>query len=355
MKIYQTVPNPYLDANQYVMTLMDGIDNLHNDVEWGWGVEKFWMSDIFDYDIIHIHWPEALLWYNRTPMQVDKRLLKLKGFGKKIVSTCHNMEPHYCSDINRNDIYDIVYRKSDMILHLENYSKEIMKEKYPNVKQMLLPHHTYDTIYHSIPNREEACRKLCLNPKYRYVICFGAFRDDEERLMVKNVANKLRNKGVFFIAPAYKSLEEHNYYDWVLHRCEKIKYHYYDHIIMSGKTQNPVTVSMTPYYYAVADIALIQRKKILNSGNVPLAFLMKKVVVGPDSGNVGLLLKESGNPTFDVNDDNSVLEAINRGFELSKENYGEKNYNYAVSHFSTAIISEQLYDIYISLNKDKIR
>lgn len=349
MKIYQAVRNPYIDANQYVMTLMDGIDSVHNDVEWGWGLEKFWMDDIYDYDIIHIQWPHFLLWFNRSPRQIEKRLSKMKEAGKKIVSTCHNFEPHYCIDIDSKEAYDVVYKNSDMILHLGMYSYEIMKDKLPNVKHVILPHHTYDSIYNSLPDRNAACRKMGLNPKYRYVICFGAFRDEEERFIVKNLANKLKNEGVFFIAPAYRSIEAKNFVYRALRKCKKIWSHNYDHIIITGDSRNPVSIGMTPYYYAVADVALIQRKKILNSGNISLAFMMKKVVVGPNVGNVGLCLKETGNPIFDVYDNDSILKALKKGFELASDNYGENNYLYALENLSSKIIAERLYGYYKSL------
>lgn len=48
-----------------------------------------------------------------------------------------------------------------------------------------------------------------------------------------------------------------------------------------------------PYYMAASDVIFIQRKDILNSGNVPLAFLYHKVVVGPKVGNIGELLSET--------------------------------------------------------------
>ena len=349
MKIFQAVPNPYINANQYVMTLMDGIDSNHNDVEWGWGVERFWMNDIFDYDIIHIQWPDKLLWCNRTPLQIEKRLLKLKKSGKKIVSTCHNFKPHYCTDINWEKAYNVVYENSDMMIHLGNYSLDVMKDLFPNVKHVLLPHQVYDTVYNSIPDRDVACRKLGLNSKYRYVICFGAFRDDEERLMVKKIANKFKKEGVFFLAPTYKLIVAKSFVGRVLRKWQKIKHHCYNHIIMTGDANDSVPIGLVPYYYAVADIALIQRKKILNSGNLPLAFLMKKVAVGPNVGNVGELQKNIGNPTFDVEDDNSAIEALKNGFRLANDNYGEKNYQYAIENFSTMIISERLYGYYISL------
>ena len=352
MKIYQAVQNPYTDGNQYVMTLMDGIDAQFNDVEWGWGLEKFWQNEIFGYDIVHIQWPDLLLWPNRTPKQIESWLLKLKDAGKKIVSTCHNLEPHYCSDVNRKETYNIAYENSDLILHLGAYSLGVMKDRLPAVKHVLLPHHTYDSIYDNIPNREDACRKLGLNPKHRYIICFGAFRDDEERKLVDNLASKLKSNGIFFIAPAYKSITAKNYIGRILRKCEKIKQYYCNHIIITGNTANPVSVAMAPYYYAVADIALIQRKKILNSGNLTLAFLMNKVVVGPDIGNVGEWLRKTDNPTFDADDDSSIYNAVKTGLDLAKENHGEKNRQYALGNFSTSIIAERLYGYYLSLKNN---
>ena len=352
MKIYQAVQNPYMDANQYVMTLMDGIDTQFDDVEWGWGLEKFWQNEIFEYDIIHIQWSDLLLWPNRTSRQLEHRLSKLKENGKKIISTCHNLEPHYCSDTNRKEAYKVVYGKSDMILHLGNYSLNVMKERFPKANHVLLPHQIYDSIYDDIPDRNTACRKMGLNPKYKYIISFGAFRDDEERLLVKNLADKLKNSGVYFLAPAYNKVKKTGVVGRLLCKYEKTKHYYCNHIIMTENSNAPVAATMVPYYYAVADVALIQRKKILNSGNLPLAFLMKKVVVGPDVGNVGEWLKKTGNPTFNVNDDSTIIAAVRKGFDLVSDNYGEKNRRYASDNFSTAIIAERLYNYYLSLIND---
>ena len=77
---------------------------------------------------------------------------------------------------------------------------------------------------------------------------------------------------------------------------------------------------------------------------------MGKVVAGPNGGNVGLLLSETGNPTFDVCDDDSVLVAVKQAIALAKEKHGDNNRRYALEKFSTSIIAEQLYGYYLALN-----
>jgi hypothetical protein len=61
---------------------------------------------------------------------------------------------------------------------------------------------------------------------------------------------------------------------------------------MTGHSWVPVDDNILPYYYAASDLAFIHRVKILNSGNAIMPMLFGKVVVGPDVGNVGVLLKK---------------------------------------------------------------
>lgn len=352
MKVYQAVSNPYASVNQYVMTLMNGIDAQFDDVEWGWGADTFWQDKIFEYDAIHIQWPDILLWQNHTPRQIEYRLSKLKENGKKIISTCHNLEPHYCSDINKKEVYNIVYGNSDMMLHLGSYSLDFMRERFPKVNHVLLPHQVYDAFYTFLPDKYDSCKKLNLSLKNKYIICYGAFRDAEERNLSMCVAKTYQKTNVYVLAPSYDTRWFCKISKPFEHLIKNKLFNLRRHIVCHGYANNTIPNDLTPYYYGASDLALVQRKKILNSGNVTLAFLMGKVVVGPDVGNVGLLLRETGNPTFDVNDDSTIIAAVRKGFELVKENYGEKNRRYAMDNFSTAIISKRLYNYYLTLIND---
>ena len=104
-----------------------------------------------------------------------------------------------------------------------------------------------------------------------------------------------------------------------------------------------------PYYIIASDLLMIQRKRILNSGNLPLAFLFKKVVVGPDYGNIRNILNESGNPIFNPDNTNSIVQALAQGFQMTQVHKGEDNYLYAKQHFSLQQVSELYRQVYINL------
>ncbi len=79
-----------------------------------------------------------------------------------------------------------------------------------------------------------------------------------------------------------------------------------------------------PYYITTSDVIFIQRKDALNSSNIPLAFLYHKVVVGPATGNIGEILAATGNPTFDPNNREDILQALEKAQALSAWGQGER-------------------------------
>ena len=345
MKIYMAVRNPFYKAtNPYVSSLMKSIDAQFGDVEWGYGLDVFWTDKIFEYDIVHIHWPHMLV-SEHSAVELKKRIATLKERNVKIVSTCHNLEPHYSSNVDYKQSYDIVYANSSVVLHMGMFSLNLLKEKYPLVKHVILPHQTQDLIYKEYPSKEDALNKLGLSSGQRYIICFGLFRNDEERKLIVDLSKKISRKKITILAPSFyripkgrnplRKLPTLLKYLLTSLRYPRIK-----------KCLEYVSDDLLPYFYAAADLALVQRVKILNSGNVPLACLMKKVVVGPDFGNVGLLLDELENPKFDPNDESSIEKAVLQGLEYSLNGKGEKNYEYAKKNFSTAVIASKLYSYY---------
>lgn len=336
--------------NPFVRTLVDSLLDLRVDVTCS--MDDFWNS-WKKYDIIHLQWPKLLVEGLESTELLRSHLQLIKNSGIPLVVTCHNIHPHYTNESTVNESYDIVYDMVDCFIHMGNYSYNLFKEKYPAARHVIIPHHIYDTLYTSIPTKEEAIKHLHLNPKLNYVLCFGAFRHDEEREIAIKASEIMREYNGKVIAPSFSPYFLRKDIKGLIITLNEIIQHVicrikYRNIII---TRGFVSDKELPYYYAVADIALIHRKGILNSGNLPMAFYMGKVVVGPNVGNVGQLLIETGNPTFDIHDIVSMYESIKDAMVLTSQGKGEDNKRYAIKNFSTEIVAKQhrqLYQLLIS-------
>lgn len=101
-----------------------------------------------------------------------------------------------------------------------------------------------------------------------------------------------------------------------------------------------------PYYLAASDAIIIQRKDTLNSGNIPLAFLFRKVVTGPNTGNISEILLRSGNPTFHPNESASIANALDICIKLSTLGHGEENYQFALENMNLKKIGKEYAEVY---------
>lgn len=351
MKIFIAHENPYNAGNPYIFTLMDCISQHHPDVKWGWGLSDFWSESIFSYDIVHFHWPQAFMASDKkkhTMSDFSDRILKLKNKGIRIIATCHDLTPHYKQCAEFSKALDIVYKTADTIFHLGEYSKELFKNRYPNCNHYLLPHHIYDTIYKEFPTREEALNQLKLKGSNTYILCLGMFRSDEEQKLVLDCAKKLKNKKIYFLAPAFMNVLKRRYLKFLpsTSRIKQLYFKWKYNIICTGKTWIPITDNEIPFYYAVADLAFVHRLKILNSGNAILPMLFKKIIVGPNVGNVGILLKKWKYPTFDPEKPQLAYKAIEDGLNFAHSNVFSHKHKEQYKLYSTSTISNKLYEYF---------
>lgn len=328
--------------NPYLRTLVEGMNNFGE-------IEVFCsIRDFFEnwrlYDIIHIQWPQVLLEAGFSLGDLIKTLDLVRSARIPVVCTCHNLGPHRKSSDEIAQSYDEVYKRTDVFIHLGPYSLEVFSRKYPSAIQCLLSHHVYDLIYSSLPVREEALAHLKLDSSKKYILSFGGFRNNQEREMayiaVKNLGEPYRLLAPNFIRLAPKTSFKNKIKRILKKVYYKIKYPL---LVFTG---DYIQDSELPYFYAACELAFIQRKKILNSGNLYMGLLMHKVVVGPDKGNVGPILESMANPTFDPENIFSVTDSLKRGLKLAGNGLGEKNYTYAIHHCSTMVIAKKHIDVY---------
>ena len=69
--------------------------------------------------------------------------------------------------------------------------------------------------------------------------------------------------------------------------------------------------------------------------------LVVDAFAGPKFGNIGELLDLTGNPTFDLTDSHSVIEAIAHARQLANTGYGEKNAEFARQNMNTELIAQK--------------
>ena len=231
-----------------------------------------------------------------------------------------------------------------MIFHLGEYSKKIFEERFSLAQNVLLPHHVYDTLYNQVQDPLNARTRNGFKKNDKILLCFGAIRNDAERNMLVELSGQLKEFHIKLWVPSfYRVYNRRNL-------CEVLKYLFYKLKYSNIKMQMGYTSDAElPSYFAASDVSFIPRMKILNSGNVPLAMFFGKVIVGPNVGNVGLLLSSTGNFCFNVSDRSSILPCVLDAFSSSSKGKGEENRKYAIRNFATTKIAQRLLDYYYGL------
>jgi len=269
----------------------------------------------------------------------------MRSEGVKIVATCHDLEPHYDQFADKAESMKIVYSHSDAIIHLGEYSKKLFEKRYPHARHLVIPHHLYDTVYTHFPSRAESLRYLNLPEDKIYILCFGTFRAKQERQLIIQLSKQLADKNIIILAPSFMNIWWRSFR--MFHkRLKKLYYQYRFNIYCTGSTWRAVCDEILPYYYGAADVVFIQRVKILNSGNALMPMLFGKVVVGPDCGNVGPLLRHWNYPVFSVNDISNVGMIIRRALEMEQLGESMKKRNIQLKEYTTAVVSNKLYKAY---------
>lgn len=356
MKIFIVHKDIYNAGNPYIYTLKDEIERVHNDVIFKWGEEIFWSEELLEFDIVHFHWPAAFLDCDTKHHSIDdfkNQLLKAKNNGAKIVSTCHDLCPHYSQGARFAEAITFVYQQSDAIFHLGEYSQKLFEAQFTQSKHYILPHHIYDQVYTSFYDKEYAKKKLGLNMNKKYVLCMGAFRAQEERDMVLSLVKVLKCKNVEFIAPAFDNARNSLKKKFPFVTRGLLKYIYYRYFLkihLTGKTWVPIKDEEIPLYYAACDVALVQRLKILNSGNAVMPLLFGCPVCGPNMGNIGPFLKEYAGYVFDIDRIDQLPDLLIKIINSNNSKAAKKIQNNAKKFLSTEKIAAVQYDYYLRIN-----
>ena len=349
--LFANIPTP---SNRFVLDLKEGLEQ-HADVVWDH--QEFWNMKN-EYDIIHIHWPEYLSFelesYLYKPSESipneiwDKTITCLEYWSKKskIIYTRHVQFPHVRHDKEFLKLYKIVASYCDTIVHFANYSVQQFKEWYPdldNIKHIVIPHHNYA----SLPNKstkQQAREYLNIDQDTKVMLVFGGIKEHEKPL-IKKAFKAIPDKNKMLLAPKWKTPRRKISYirlrEWV-----------WNFEVWRAKQNNKFRTNLgfikeedAHYYLNAADFLFIPRTSELNSGNITLGFTFGLVVLGADTTDIGEILKQTGNPTFTVDDEDSLKKAIAEVYQLKAQEHGARNKALAVNEWSLSKIS----DSYIKL------
>jgi glycosyltransferase involved in cell wall biosynthesis len=330
-KIIVVYPMHSSTHNPFVKLL---VDRLKKDYIIEAGLRMLLHKNCF-YDIIHIHWPEAIFnWVAPNEAQLDgldELLAFRKKQGSKIIYTRHNIRPHYTANKNMDRLYGIIEKNSHCIVHLGNWSKnEFITNNTVKASHAIIFHHLYESYKSPWITKERARDYFKIRHDKLVILSFGNFRSREEKEWTLKAFHAIECEDKLLIAPcfgepvSFDTKEENG-------DC-----------LLDNKF---VDDDELPYYFMVADIVFIQRIHILNSGNLPMAFLFNKTVVGPDTGNVREILQKSGNFTCIPGDVKSAQKAF--GEAICKLNAGAcRNYEYAARRWSIKRIANQYRNLF---------
>lgn len=345
--------NPYLYLLMRELHRFDEITELQH----GYG----WLYEPGYWDIIHLHWPELLVKSQLADMsktdQIGKQhfgrvldaVKKKKANGTKIISTIHNEKPHKDKTGVFREYYKEIYSLSDGFIHMGGFSKKMLLDEYSGeVKgktNVVIPHGDYSYFPNDL-ERSECRSRLAVRDDEKLLLAFGAIRSKEElELGIDAFKNAGIENSIYFIAGSipnpYRSQPEH----FVVRK--KLYANMFNNRIRTH--EKTIATDEVQIYLKAADLLFISRINTLNSGNIALGFTFGKVVIGPDYGVIGEVLKQTGNPVFDPADIQSVSNAIKKGFDLADAGQDIKNMEYANHHMQWDQIAAETFKAYQSL------
>lgn len=345
------IPNP---ANTYMADLIGGLSTF-SDVTWDY--EEFWACKN-SYDIVHVHWPEYLSFEienythntDKLPKVLWDRIMDCLSYWHKnstIVYTRHVRAPHNRDDDEFKRLYKTVFQYCTAITHFAEFSIHQFKTYFPTLQipiHTVIPQHKHV----AIPNnstKESARELLNIDEKAKVLLSFGLIKENEKEIINK-AFDAIPSDNKVLLAPGWKV--QRRKIGYIRLRELVLKWEiWYKQLNKKRRIQLGFIQEEDAHLYCnAADVLFIPRTNELFSGNISLGFTFGTVVVGKNDSNIGEILKQYNNPTFSVNDDHSLSEAIKKAFKSAEDHLGEKNRSVARTIWSIEKTTHLFKDFY---------
>ena len=330
--------------------------------------DAFW-NMTGEYDVVHLHFPEYMT-YGLQQAYIDgltdkvitdlAERLDYWSQTAPIVVTRHVLLPHDARhDPMWEKLYAVFYSFADAVAHFGKASIDEFEERYSAVQfkrghtplHRVIPHQNYEALPNTI-SRDEARKKLGVPDDAEVMLVFGAIRSDDEAELILNTFEGIDDPKKVLVVPRWR--EKVIPFPWIRARTwmRNLRRLYFRMNPKFFFGYDFVQEADTQIYLNAADVLFIPRLWVLNSGNVTLGMTFGRVVVGPDSWDVGEILSENGNPVFDPDNPATASAAVEKGFHL--ERAGEiprKNRELALREWTP----RQCARMYMNLYSDALR
>lgn len=296
------------------------------------------------FDVVHLHWPEVLhSWLRRAPDPTQRivELLERWHGVSTLVATVHNRHPHAGDSPRSRRLYDRVYERCAAFLHLGWASVDEHARRRPHLAAR--PAAVAPIGIPDFPNRvsrEEARRVLGIPQTAPVWSAFGSLRPPYDApLLLEGFRRALVPGAWLVVAGERLALGSSRWRE----RVTRARIRCHPRILLHiGR----VADDAVQLYLNAADVVVLPRARALNSGGIALAFGFGRVVVGPDDGNVGAILRETGNPVFRATRRDGLAEAMVRGLRLARAGHGDANLLHAADHGSWRRVAERHVSLY---------
>ncbi|MFV9484359.1 hypothetical protein ACNI3T_10985 [Christiangramia sp. ASW11-125] len=274
---------------------------------------------------MNIHWPEALFdWKEPAEKELEELTSYLESWKQTaiIVYTKHDFRRNKGETANFKKLFDIIESHADLFIHLGQFSKKLLEKKYPQKSHELVYHPLLKDVFRQQP-KADSRKILGIDENSLVVIAPGKIRTDEERKLVLKSFNSIEEKNKVLIATHMRSELKIDFRGRV--RMKKIfdlqkflkkkfkKKHMPPKYYFTYETLNEEEMSLR---VSAADIVLIPRTDLLNSGSVFLGFTFNKVVVGPRIGNIKEQLEREQMPTFNPKSLSSLKASLGKAIKM---------------------------------------
>ncbi len=268
------------------------------------------------FDVIHLQWPEdQYRGYGSGPTDKRaesflRRLDEHKRKGTKLIWTVHNIVPHeYVGSDLDTKVYQEVIDRADLIVHHCDDSIKLLAAAYtvPAVASVVVSFGNYAGYPDSV-SRQEARKRLAIPQDAVVYLCFGALRGYKGFATLLRAYRRARVKGKFLVVAGYYTgagglkgklgTLRLLLVDWLDRRARLDLKMIDDHDVQT--------------YFRAADAVVLSHSRGLNSGVAVLGMTFGKIVIGPDLGCIGNVLRQGENLIYTANDVSELAAAMER-------------------------------------------